>query len=127
MGAYIHGVSIIIGASLSEPHTDGGNLRIFCMYVYLRTSPARRLIDNVLCAIQISARQRPHGGKLLCVTCTGVASTRRLGCTIYEATLEEDGAIDQSVSVSESPEGMIGGFKERALRALTIRVDRQSE
>ena len=72
----------------------------------------------------IPARQRPHGGKLLRVTCKGVASTRKLGCTIYEATLEED---DQSVSVSESPEGMIGGFKERALRALTIRVDRQSK
>ena len=62
------------------------------------------------------------------VTCKGVASTRRLGlglgCTIYEATLEEDGAIDQSVSVSESPEGMIGGFKgERALCASAIMVD----
>ena len=38
-----------------------------------------------------------------------------------EPTLEED---DQRVSVSESPEGMIGGFKgERALRASAIMVD----
>ena len=38
--------------------------------------------------------------------------------------LQEDGAIDQRVSVSESPEGMIGGYKgQRALCASAIRVD----
>ena len=51
---------------------------------------------------------------LLRVPCKGAASTRRL----HEATLKEDDAIDQCVSVSESPEGMIGGFKgETALHA----------
>ena len=43
---------------------------------------------------------------------------------LHEATLEEDNAIDQRVSVSESAEGMVGGFKgERALCASAIRVD----
>ena len=38
--------------------------------------------------------------------------------------LEEDGAINQCVSVSESPEGMIGGLKgERTLCASVVRVD----
>ena len=41
-----------------------------------------------------------------------------------QAALGEDGAIDQRVSVSELPEGMIGGFKsERAFCASAIRVD----
>ena len=41
-----------------------------------------------------------------------------------EAARSNDSAIDQRVSVSESAEGMIGGFKgERALRASAIMVD----
>ena len=42
---------------------------------------------------------------------------------VEEAALSND-TIDQRVSVSESPEGMIGGFKgERALRTSAVRVD----
>ena len=55
--------------------------------------------------------------KLLRVTCKGTASTRA-------ALSNADGAVDQRVSVSESPEGKIGGFKgERALCASAIMVD----
>ena len=68
-------------------------------------SPTRGAIYSVTVCDIFQHQLRSHMKKLLRVTCKGAA--------IYEAMLEKGGAIDQSVSVSESPEDMRGRhFKE---------------
>ena len=90
------------------PHKQYMHARIIFIYLYygtyVRTSPARVVLYIVYAVRDIFQHQlRGCMKELLCVTCKGAASTR-IYRRLHEAMLEEEGAIDQSVSISESPE-----------------------
>ena len=94
----------LIGASLSEPHTNGSAVREFYMYVYnyiyIYSGTCVRLphASCTQCAIYsntsfVSAWKNFYVSRVRVLQARG---SRRL----HKAMLEEDGAIDQSVSLS---------------------------